>query len=112
MTNTQSSGFHVVEINGNGAQTIIYWIVGLFILCVIAGEIRVWYRHRHNLATYLRKRREKEQRHLEHLEMEAEDDQRMQELIHISAPVGSVLRGVGATQGISCSTLCDSDTKR
>ena len=33
MTNTQSSGFHVVEINDNGARTIIYWIVGLLIFC-------------------------------------------------------------------------------
>ena len=44
MTNTQSSGFHVIKINGNGGLTIIYWIVGLVILFVIAGGgIRVWY---------------------------------------------------------------------
>ena len=37
MANTQLSGFHVVEINGNGGQTIIYWTIGLAILFVIAG---------------------------------------------------------------------------
>ena len=37
LTNTQSSGFHMVEINGNGSQTIIYWIVGLLIYFVIVG---------------------------------------------------------------------------
>ena len=31
------SGFHALEINGNGAQSIIYWIIGLFTLCVVAG---------------------------------------------------------------------------
>ena len=65
MTNTQSSGFHVVEINGNGGQTIIYWIVDLLILFVIAGGIRVCYKHWHDPATHLRQKREKEQRRLE-----------------------------------------------
>ena len=37
LTNTQSSGFHVLEINGNGTQSIIYWIIGLFTLCAVAG---------------------------------------------------------------------------
>ena len=37
MTNPQSSGFHIVEINGNGAQTILYWLLGIFVLFVILG---------------------------------------------------------------------------
>ena len=30
MTNTQSSGIHVLKINSNGASSIIYWIIGLY----------------------------------------------------------------------------------
>ena len=37
MMNTQSSGFHVVEINGNGAQTIFYWLLGIFVFFVSVG---------------------------------------------------------------------------
>ena len=93
MTNMQSSGFHVVEINGNEGQTIIYWIVGLIILFVIAGEIRVWYKHQHDPATRFRKKREKEQRPLEHLEMEEEVNRRTQDLMRMGrAAMGGATR--------------------
>ena len=47
------------------------------------GVIRVWYKHRHDPATRLRKKQEKERYHLEHLEMEEEDTQRSQELMRV-----------------------------
>ena len=59
MTNSQSSGFHVVETNGNGAQTIIYWLLGIFVLLVILAGIGVWRKHRQDPATRLRKKEDR-----------------------------------------------------
>ena len=94
MTNTQSSGVHIVEINSNGAQTILYWLLGLFVLFVILAGIRVWCKHRHDPATRLRKKEERKEMKLVHLEMEAEQDHRQtQELGEwaVVAMVGATL---------------------
>ena len=80
MTDTQSSGFHIVETNDNGAQTILYWLLGIFALFVILVGIRVWRKNCHNPVIQLRKKEERQELMMAQLEMEAELDRRTREL--------------------------------